>query len=207
MNEMTTSILTILDEAPEGELLSAEDLLHLGPRAAVSRSLSSLCKRGELCRIYRGLYARRITTRFGSRGPSIYYLIDAVVRRTGELIVSDGGKCANRLHLSLHVPMQEIFLTSGSTRVLTIGRGQLQLRHSRCWSLSLGVGIVGEAARAVQWCGQADLPETLRRLQRTLTPVDWRAFCACKAQFPEWMATGVAQYLAIDSCSNSPGAV
>jgi hypothetical protein len=206
MTPMATAILTIFDQAPEGEIHSAGDLLHLGPRAGVARCLSHLCKNGELLRIDRGLYVRRIATRFGLRGPSIPYLIDAVARRTGETIVSEGGKCANRLGLTLHVPMRSIFLTSGVTRVLAINRAQVELRHTRCWTLALGGGILGDAARAVQWCGSSDLPETLKRLRRTLTPDDWRAFCERRAQFPDWMATAVEQYLATDFPSSRPGA-
>lgn len=207
MNPIATAILTILDQAAEGEILSAGDLLHLGPRAGVARCLSLLCKSGELFRIDRGLYVRRIATRFGHRGPSIHGLIDAMAKRTGEIIVRQGGKCANLLGLTLQVPMREIFLTSGVSRILTINRMQIELRHSRCWTLALGGGIVGDAARAVQWSGQNDLPDTLKRLRRTLTPDDWRDFCASRALFPEWMATGVVQYMATGSSSSSPGAV
>lgn len=207
MNAMATAILAVLDQAPEGEILSAGDLLNLGPRAAVARYLSSLCKSGELFRIDRGLYVRRIATRFGHRGPSIPNLIDAVAKRSGEIIVSEGGKCANRLGLTLHMPMRSIFLTSGATRVLAIDRAQIELRHSRCWILALGRGILGDAARAVQWCGPADLPDTLKRLQGTLTPGDWRAFCDSRTLFPEWMATAVAQYQAADASRNSQGTV
>jgi hypothetical protein len=205
MNPMATAILTIIDQAVEGEILSAGDLLHLGPRAGVARCLSLLCKSGELFRIDRGLYVRRIATRFGHRGPSIPGLIDAMAKRTGEIIVRQGGKCANLLGLTLQVPMREIFLTSGVSRVLTINRMQIELRHSRCWTLALGGGIVGDSARAVQWCGKECLQESLRRLQRTLTEDDWQAFCQNRWAFPDWMATGVLQYLTSKSSSNSTG--
>ena len=62
---------TILAEAktlPEGALISAKELLHLGNRAAIDQALSRLGRSMKLMRVGHGLYVRPVQSRFGVRG-------------------------------------------------------------------------------------------------------------------------------------------
>ena len=67
MQPVAEGILTYARSQPEGALLAAKELLHLGSRAAVDQALKRLEERNELMRLGRGLYALPVKTRFGAR--------------------------------------------------------------------------------------------------------------------------------------------
>ena len=64
-------------------------------------------------RVCRGVYMRPIETRFGLRAPTVEMAIDSLSALWGETIVPCGGAAANSLGLTLQIPVQPVYLTSG----------------------------------------------------------------------------------------------
>jgi len=91
-------------------------LLHLGNRAAVDQALSRLAEREQLIRAGRGVYLLPVTSRFGTRAPSVEQAVEALASQRGEVIVSSGAAAANSLGLTTQVPVRSVYLTSGRTR-------------------------------------------------------------------------------------------
>lgn len=60
MNSLPERIMEYAEAQPEATPIHAVDLLHLGDRSAVSRTLSRLARSERLLRICRGLYMRPI---------------------------------------------------------------------------------------------------------------------------------------------------
>lgn len=120
----------------EGTLISAKELLHLGKRAAVDQALSRLVRRGDLFRVQRGLYVRPVETRFGRRAPATSRVIGELLRLRGEIIVLHPAAVANALGLTTQVPLREVYLTSGPSRLLKIGRVTVELQHAPLEQLS-----------------------------------------------------------------------
>lgn len=52
--------------------------------------------------------------------------------------MSHGAAEANALGLTTQVPTREVFLTSGPTRKLQLGKRQIELKHGNRWQLALG---------------------------------------------------------------------
>src|SRR3546814_16951044 len=88
----TTLVRSHAGGLPEGTPVAAKSLLHLGNRAAVEQALSRLTERGQLIRAGRGVYLRPITSRFGTRTPSVEQAVEALATPKGEIIVSNGEK-------------------------------------------------------------------------------------------------------------------
>jgi predicted transcriptional regulator of viral defense system len=88
MQRLTEQILAHAKWLPEGEPITAKDLLHLGKRAAVDQTLSRLAERGRLFRAGRGVYLRPVESRFGTRTPSVEQAVEALGRQRGDVIVS-----------------------------------------------------------------------------------------------------------------------
>lgn len=195
MNKLATDILATFEQCPEGEILTADELLHLGDRALITASLANLCKDGELFRIQRGLYVRQVITWRRSGAPMANPVVKALAKRTGEVIAPDGMRCAYILRLSTLAPARQLFLTTGRSRTLELGQARIFLEHSDCWSLALGDGEVGDVARALSYMGPGKLPSSLKRLNRTLPKAVWIAFCEGRARLPNWMALGLVQFL------------
>ena len=95
MTRLTEQILMYATGLPEGAPVSAKSLLHLGNRAAVDQALSRLTERRQLIRAGRGVYLRPITSRFGTRTPSVEQAVEALANQKGEIIVSNGAAAAN----------------------------------------------------------------------------------------------------------------
>ncbi|KAK0341641.1 hypothetical protein LTR94_025551, partial [Friedmanniomyces endolithicus] len=119
---MCDQILSTFSDLPEGEPLSAKALLHLGSRAAVDQALARLTRRGQIIRLERGQYVRPVQTRFGKRSPEVEKTVQALAESLGEIITANGAAAANRLGLSVQVPVRPVYLTSGRSRTLNFGK-------------------------------------------------------------------------------------
>lgn len=193
MERLTTQILNTLRQMPEGMLLRANALLHLGSRAAIDQSLSRLVKRSAVLRVGRGLYLLPVETRFGLVAPSTQALVEQLGEQTGEIIVSSGAVAANRLGLTTQVPVQEIYLTSGRSRTLRLGNRVIELRHARKWELSFTRRLAGEGLRALGAIGPAGLEAALEKLRTTLPEAEFRLLLSAAGQAPGWMAASLSR--------------
>ncbi|MGE0371009.1 MAG: DUF6088 family protein [Gammaproteobacteria bacterium] len=193
MQRLSEQILAYARRLPEGEPVSAKRLLHLGKRAAVDQALSRLAERGQLIRAGRGVYLRPVESRFGTRAPSVEQAVEALGKQRGEVIVSAGAAAANALGLTTQVPVRSIFLTSGRSRNMKLGKQVVELRHAPRWQLALADKPAGEAVRALAWLGPEQAEPALKKLKRTLPPSAFEELVAAAAQFPTWLAQSVGK--------------
>jgi Family of unknown function (DUF6088) len=173
---------------PEGTPIAAKALLHLGNRAAIDQALSRLRRRGQLLRAGRGLYVRPISSRFGSRTPSVETLIEAVATRSGETIVPSGAASANKFGLTTQVPVRNVYLTSGPSRELQLGKQSAELRHAPNRQLLLPQRPAGEALRALLWLGPEGVEKALLILTNKLQTSEFNALIGLAPMTPNWLA-------------------
>ena len=183
-------------ESPEGTLLCPSALLHLGSRAAVDQALSRLTRKGELLRVCQGVYVRPIRTRFGPRPPAVEKVLASLSMLWGETIVPCGGTAANALGLTLQVPVQSVYLTSGPNRKLKLDGLILELRHAPRWQLVAPHRPAGDAVRALAWLGPEEVAQSLETLEHKLSPKDIEELAATRALMPAWLAEPVSAMVA-----------
>lgn len=193
MQRLTDQILAHAEGLPEGTPVAAKGLLHLGNRAAVDQALSRLKERGQLIRVGRGIYLRPITSRFGTRAPSVKQAVEALARQRGEVIVPSGAAAANTLGLTTQVPVRSVYLTSGRSRTMSLGKQVVELRHAPRWQLALANKPAGEAVRALAWLGPERAEAALRTLKRKLPPAVFSELVAVAPQMPTWLARSVGK--------------
>jgi hypothetical protein len=193
MRRLTEKILEQVAEVPEGASVSAKSLLHLGTRAAVDQALSRLVKRGQLMRAGRGLYVRPVETRFGQRPPSVARMVEAIAGAKGEIIASHGATAANALGLTTQVPVRAVYLTSGRTRTLKVGKQTVELRHAPRWQLTLAGRPAGEAIRALAWLGEGQTEAALHILRHRLPSGALQEIAAARPRLPTWLAEQVSR--------------
>ena len=191
MIRLTEQIMAHAAGLPEGVPVSAKGLLHLGNRAAVDQALSRLTGRGQLIRAGRGIYMRPIASRFGMRAPSVEQAVEALASQKGEIIVSNGAAAANALGLTTQVPVRTVYLTSGRSRKMYVGKQVLELRHAPRWQLALANRPAGEAVRALAWLGPERAEAALTTLKRKMPPGVFGELVAAAPQFPTWLAQSV----------------
>jgi hypothetical protein len=192
MNPLSRQILTHATVSGEGEPVTAKGLLHLGNRAAVDQALTRLARRGQLMRIARGLYVLPVSTRFGTRAPSAAKVVQALGRAFGEVVVQHGAAIANGLGLTTQVPLRLIYLTSGTSRNLSLGKQKVELRHALPWQLVEPGTYAGDVLRALGWMGRARAASAVTQLARTLGPSEMTQLAALRTVAPGWLAQTVS---------------
>lgn len=193
MNTLPKTILQQARSLPEGGVLSPKEFLHLGSRSAVDQAFSRLAKTGKLLRVARGAYAAPVFSRFGSRAPAPEKIVKALAEQSGEIVVPHGASAANALGLTQQVPIREVYLTSGRTRKLKLGRSEVLIKHAPRWMLALGTRPAGAAVRALAWIGPTHAGKSLASLRRTLPRSEWQALASARATLPGWMARAIGE--------------
>ena len=196
MRSLPSQIMSRAGDSPEGTLLCPSALLHMGGRAAVDQALSRLVRKGELMRIYQGVYVRPVQTRFGTRPPALDKVLASLSALWGETIVPSGGMAANAFGLTTQVPIRSVYLTSGPKRNLKLGELVVELRHAPRWQLTAPHRPAGEAVRALAWLGPKEVEEGLGVIGRMLSAEDIRDLAASRAVMPAWMAEPVSALVA-----------
>ncbi|MCY3996633.1 MAG: DUF6088 family protein [Rhodobacter sp.] len=188
MNTIAKTILAFAVELPEGTILSAKELLHLGERAAIDQALSRLAKRGELIRLRRGLFALPVKSRFGHRAPSAETVVESIAEATGEVVTESGATAANRLGLTTQNPTRQVYWTSGKSRKLQLGAQTVELRQVRSWQVLAPGRRAGSALRAMAWFGEAEAGPALMHIKSELTASEQRELLRMRRAMPTWLA-------------------
>ena len=193
MEALAAAVMSQVGQEPEGVPVAAKELLHLGTRAAVDQTLSRLVRRGSLIRVSRGLYVRPIEGRFGVRPPEPARVVQAIVEQHGENVVPQGAAAANELGLTTQVPVREVYLTSGPTRRLKLGKQVVELRHAPAWQLALPGRPAGALIRALAWMGPERASDAIEAVRGRLAEPERNAIVALRRTMPTWMARQVSK--------------
>jgi hypothetical protein len=188
VQSLPAKILQAVEAAPEGTLVSAREMLHLGKRAAVDQALSRLVKAGRLVRISRGTFLLPVAGRFGPRVPSAFELVGSMAGLRGEMVAPHGAVAANELGLTTQVPIRPIFLTSGRSRRLQVGGQSVEFRHAPGWQLLMPERPAGAALRALAWLGPMQAHEAVPELAHRLSKQEVEAMVGARSKLPTWVA-------------------
>jgi len=193
MSQLAQAILSAAKPLPEGGLLSPKEFLHLGTRAAIDQTLKRLTQEGQLLRVGRGVYTRPVQGRFGERPPSSESLLKAIEATSGEVVVASGAAEANAFGLTTQVPTREVYLTSGPSRRLQLGRREIELKHGTRWQMFMGKRPAGKAIRALLWLGPEQASLALKTLRIKLKVQEWEAMRSARSSLPSWMALAISE--------------
>lgn len=195
MQPVAERILSHAKSLPEGALIGAKELLHLGNRAAVDQALKRLHGRNELMRLAQGLYVLPVKTRFGTRAPAAEKVVEALASTRAETIVPHGAAAANTLGLTTQVPTKLVYLTSGPSRQFRLGAQTVEMKHAPQWMLLPTKPAAGQAVRALAWLGSREAVEALKMLKRKLPENTLQELVALRPALPPWMSKSISQTL------------
>jgi Family of unknown function (DUF6088) len=195
MQPVAELILSHAQSLPEGALISAKELLHLGARQAVDKALSRLEERKELMRLSWGLYVLPVKTRFGTRAPAPEKVVEQLAATRAETIVPHGAAAANTLGLTTQVPTKLVYLTSGRSREFKLGAQIIELKHAPQWMLLPTNPAAGQVVRALDWLGQKHAAQALTALKQKLPENTLQELVALRPALPGWMSKSISQKL------------
>lgn len=96
----------------------------------VGQILSDLADKKVIHRLSRGVYLKTQETRYGLVYPPAEKIAKAIAKRDKAHIVATGETALYHLGLTTQVPMNTVFLTSGSTRVVPVGERTIKFKHA-----------------------------------------------------------------------------
>src|SRR3546814_9845433 len=96
--------------------------------------------------------------------------VEALSNHRGEFIVPSRSAASKTLGLTTQVPIRSVYLTSGRSRTMNLGKQVVELRHAPRWQLALAHKPAGEAVRALAWLGPEKAEAALKTLRRKLPP-------------------------------------
>lgn len=105
----------------ENKIYIISDFADLNNDALVTRVLSRLEKDGLLVRLSQGVYLYPSRNRFGICKPTIDVIAKAIAEKDRADIIPSGLTALNLLGLSTQVPMNAVYLTNGTPRVISVG--------------------------------------------------------------------------------------
>lgn len=122
MTQTTYSqVFTKIKKARRGSLFFMDDFLSFGNAKAVSKALERLVKKGEIDRVARGIYSRLdMDPIIGSLQPTTEAIAEAIRKRDKARIIPSGNLALNALGLSTQVPMNVVYYTDGSARIINL---------------------------------------------------------------------------------------
>jgi hypothetical protein len=120
-------------------------------------------------------------------------VVSVVATQRGEVIAPSGAAAANALGLTTQVPVRAVYLTSGRSRTLNVGKQTVELRHAPRWQLALADRPAGQAIRALGWLGPEKAETAMRTLKRRLPPGAMRELTTVAPLLPDWLARTVSK--------------
>ncbi|WP_244249238.1 DUF6088 family protein, partial [Pseudomonas aeruginosa] len=172
----------------KGRPFSIRCLAELGSSSAISKAVAQLVRRGELERVYRGIYMRpkysHYTGRVRRSGP--WDLVHLIARQNRWALQIHGADAVRRFGLSTQMPVIPIYYTSGSSRSLFVGKAEIRLVHAAPMLMQHAGTRVGVAISALFYLGKGGTtPEHVAVIKKALSPEDLSKLVACR--MPKWM--------------------
>lgn len=171
-----------------GWCFTAKNFLDLNSPMGVRKVLSRLEEEKVIRRLAQGLYEYpRQHPDLGTLPPQIDKIAKAIAEKNGIKVQPSGAYAANLVGLSEQVPAKAIFLTSGPTKKLKIGKLEIIFRTAREKSLHAS-GKVGLVVQALRNLGK-DHVDTIakNRVQRFLQGTSQKELRDNLKYAPQWI--------------------
>jgi hypothetical protein len=180
---------------PLGEPFTTASLLELGTRATVDQTLHRLARSGHITSVSRGVYVRPRTSRYvGSVMPEPYKVAEAIAHSTGATLQVHGAEAARQFGLSTQVPTQAVYLTTGPSRHLKMGKLEVTLKHTSPRKLALA-GRPGLALAALRHLGKREVTsEVIEAIRRKLEPMEFETLRRATGLMPAWLSDQFHHY-------------
>ncbi|MDS9598976.1 MULTISPECIES: DUF6088 family protein [Pseudomonas] len=172
---------------PKGQPFSIRSFKGVGTKNAVSKAIARLIKRGELERVYRGIYMRPKAGRYLAKAhANPWQLISLIAREKRLSLQIHGAEAVRRFGLSTQVPLVQTFYTNGASRSVVIGKGEVRLMHAPPMVMQHAGTAVGSAISALFYLGKdGATQDCLRVIKNALSHEDLMKLHS--SRMPKWM--------------------
>jgi len=121
-----------------GQIFLPSDFKELGTSTAIRKALSRLVESGQAERMGQGIYVIPKNDKiFGKVLPSMEQLADVLAKKEHVKIKPSGQYALNKVGLSTQVPMRLVFLTTGNSKRIQIGKNAIIFKSTTAKKLSM----------------------------------------------------------------------
>lgn len=172
-----------------GSVIFASDFLDLCTERQAGRVLTELEAKGGIKRLARGIYCKPALTRFGPLYPDVSKIVEAVAQRDHTQVLPSGYTAANMLGISTQVPMAYTFITSGSSRQLTVDGKTINLQRAVPRNFAYKTRLAALIVQALKATGAESIgPEEISALKNAIDKhPDKEVFSSDVLLMPVWM--------------------
>lgn len=163
MTERTTTfkgeIMKRISQSEYGTIFFINDFADLNNDVMVGKVLIEAEKLGKLIRLSNGIYFKPAYSRFGVVYPSTEKIVEAIAKRDKAQILPTGSTSMNLLGLSTQVPMNAVYITNGSPRVINVGKRKITLRKGVAKNFAFKGRIMPLLVQALRTMGKENITE------------------------------------------------
>jgi len=121
-----------------GQVFFPSDFKELGTSTATRKALSRLVESGQVERMGQGIYVIPKNDKvFGKVLPSMEQLAELLAKKEHVKIKPSGQYALNKVGLSTQVPMKLVFLTTGYSKKIQIGKNAIVFKSTTAKKLSM----------------------------------------------------------------------
>ena len=120
--QIKATILKRIEERAAHSVFFIGDFTQLGSAETVRKALKEASDMGLVEHIAHGIYAKLAISRFGKVPVPLEIVAMEIAARDNVQILPTGLTAANILGLSTQIPLTVSFITTGSSRVINVGR-------------------------------------------------------------------------------------
>ena len=121
-----------------GQVFFPSDFKELGTSTATRKALSRLVESGQVERMGQGIYVIPKNDKvFGKVLPSMEQLAELLAKKEHVKIKPSGQYALNKVGLSAQVPMKLVFLTTGYSKKIQIGKNAIVFKSTTAKKLSM----------------------------------------------------------------------
>ena len=187
------SIKKRIEESGRGTIVFPDTFSDTGTSDAVRSALVRLCENEILTRVAQGIYCYpRIEERWGGGIilPSVEEIAQAIAVRDHVRIAPTGAYALYQLGLSTQIPANVVFVTDGSPRRVTIGKGRgILFKHtSEMRTFAYRSSLMSLIVSALREIGEGNVtPEQISAIKEHLQGVRTEDFIHDITLAPLWV--------------------
>lgn len=161
---ISKSIEKKIKNQKSGNLLFLSDFTDEFGYEVVKKSLQRLEKNNSIIRLSRGVYYKPKKDKIlGALKPSLEKVAEAIARRDKARIIPTGSYALYKLGLSEQVPMNIVYLTDGSPRIIKIGTSKITFKKTSPKNLSVAHKLSSMLIQGLKELGEKNITDSIKQ--------------------------------------------
>lgn len=149
---------------PKGKIIFIKDFANLGNDVVVRQSLKRLVAKEKLVKVSQGIYYKPKKDKIlGNLKPSVEKIAEAIARRDKARIIPTGSYALYKLGLSEQIPMNIVYLTDGSARVVKIGTRKITFKRTSPKNLAIEHKLSSMLIQGLKELGEKNINEVIKK--------------------------------------------